>query len=76
MCRGYFEVTDRRIIPYAGTAECQAMFADPEPPIPFGDQTRQNSLIIEDGFKASYKLVMCLQNVPDPLRAERSGRSH
>ncbi|KAF8479385.1 non-hemolytic phospholipase C precursor [Gautieria morchelliformis] len=37
---------------FVGTAECQAMFPDPEPPIPFGEQTRQTSLIIENGFKS------------------------
>ncbi|KAF8576244.1 non-hemolytic phospholipase C precursor [Ramaria rubella] len=34
-----------------GTSICQETFPNAQPPIPFGTQTRENSLIIEDGFK-------------------------
>lgn len=43
----------RQLMHCPGTPDCLAMFPDPEPPIPFGEQTRENSLIIENGFKAS-----------------------
>ena len=38
---------------FVGTAECLAMLPSPEPSIPYGAQTHQNSLVIENGFKAS-----------------------
>ncbi|KAF8588334.1 phosphoesterase-domain-containing protein [Ramaria rubella] len=34
-----------------GTSLCGEKFPDPQPPIPYGAQTRENSLFIEDGFK-------------------------
>ncbi|KIJ38386.1 hypothetical protein M422DRAFT_781472 [Sphaerobolus stellatus SS14] len=37
---------------FTGSATCQANFSNPQPPIPYGNQTRQNSLDIEDGFKS------------------------
>ncbi|GJJ06186.1 hypothetical protein Clacol_000375 [Clathrus columnatus] len=36
---------------FLGDAECQSKFPNPQPPIPFGQQTRENSLNIETGFK-------------------------
>jgi phospholipase C len=36
---------------YAGLEACEYETIDPQPPIPYGQQTRQNSLTIEDGFK-------------------------
>lgn len=37
---------------FIGSATCQADFPDPQPPIPYGNQTRETSLNIEDGFKS------------------------
>ncbi|KAF8588655.1 PLC-E [Ramaria rubella] len=42
---------------FIGSSVCQAMFPNPQPPIPYGQQTRETSLSIEDGFKASYFTV-------------------
>jgi len=36
---------------YIGTAVCQANFPDPQPPIPYGEQTINSALFVEDGFK-------------------------
>ncbi|GJJ06185.1 hypothetical protein Clacol_000374 [Clathrus columnatus] len=36
---------------FLGDAECQSKFSNPQPPVPFGQQTRENSLNIETGFK-------------------------
>lgn len=34
-----------------GADLCEAMFPNPIPPIPYGEQTQENSLFIENGFK-------------------------
>ncbi|KIJ53598.1 hypothetical protein M422DRAFT_241835 [Sphaerobolus stellatus SS14] len=37
---------------FTGVATCQAEFPNPQPPVPYGQQTRENSLDIETGFKS------------------------
>ncbi|GJJ08151.1 hypothetical protein Clacol_002359 [Clathrus columnatus] len=37
---------------FLGDVECQTIFPNPQPPVPYGQQTRQNSLTIETGFKS------------------------
>ncbi|GJJ10990.1 hypothetical protein Clacol_005219 [Clathrus columnatus] len=36
---------------FIGSPTCQAEFPNPQPPIPYGQQTRETSLQIENGFK-------------------------
>ncbi|KAF8588656.1 non-hemolytic phospholipase C precursor [Ramaria rubella] len=37
---------------FLGDSVCQETFPNPQPPVPFGEQTRENSLSIETGFKS------------------------
>lgn len=37
---------------FIGAELCEAMFPETTPPIPYGQQTRENSLFIENGFKS------------------------
>jgi len=36
---------------FVGPVLCQAMFPNAQPPVPYGEQSRENSLTVETGFK-------------------------
>ena len=46
---------------FIGPVLCQAMFPNAQPPVPYGEQTRENSLTVESGFKVSPSLIVIVR---------------